>query len=110
MPQIDILKYNKHQFSLSNFWGNITEKDGIHKSSSKFPGFKLSSSYHIFELEWTPESLTWKINGNVMKKEVNGIPNEPMYVLLSSGIFGKSNGQQFPVFMEVDWVKCYEKV
>jgi hypothetical protein len=110
MPQIDIFKFNRRRFALNNFWGNVMEKDAIHLSSSKYHGSKLKSDFFIYELEWTAEELIWKINGLVLKREKNGIPNEPMYLLLSSGIFNRVNGEEFPTIMEIDWIRCYEKV
>jgi beta-glucanase (GH16 family) len=110
MPQIDIFKYSKKNVAFNSFWGNITEKDGVKISSSKMSASKLNSKFFIYELEWTPTELIWKINGLVLKREVNSIPNEPMYLNISSGIYDKINGNQFPSTMEIDWIKCYKNL
>jgi beta-glucanase (GH16 family) len=110
MPQIDIMKYTKGKVYFSNFWGNITEKNGINRSTDNLSGSRLKSDFHIYELIWTPDELIWKINNLVIRREKNGIPSEPMYILLSSGIFNDVSNQDFPVSMEIDWVKCYEKI
>ena len=110
MPQIDILKYTGGKAFFSTFWGNVTEKEGINRSTSKISGGLLKSSFYIYELIWTPDELIWKINNLIVHREKNGIPSEPMYVLLSSGIFNDVNSQNFPAAMDVDWLKCYEKV
>jgi beta-glucanase (GH16 family) len=109
IPQVDILKYKHKRFSLNIFWGDITGNSQISRISEKFLGSKLSSGFYIYELEWTPEELTWKINGLVLKKEKSEMLSEPMYMQLSSGIFEKANGQGFPVTMEIDWVRCFQK-
>jgi beta-glucanase (GH16 family) len=109
MPQIDILKCYDGNATFNNFWGNISEKDGVHRSSSKLNFQKLVSDFHIFELEWTPQELIWRINGLEVKREAKGIPDEPMYILLSSGIFSEVNGHSFPSTMQIDWVKCYKR-
>ena len=110
MPQVDIMKYTNGKVLLSNFWGNITEKDGIHRSIHQHSNGKLKSGFFIYELEWTPQELIWRINGLELKRETNGIPSEPMYIQLSSGIYNDISNQTFPTTMEIDWVKVYEKV
>lgn len=110
IPQVDILKYKNKKFFLNLFWGDIGEKNQINRITEKFSGSKLSSGFYIYELEWTPEELTWKINGLILKKEIATMLAEPMYLLLSAGIFQNVNGQEFPVTMEIDWVRCYQKV
>jgi beta-glucanase (GH16 family) len=107
-PEIDVFKYvNKSasKVEVANYWNG----DGSIKQHKKaLGGLNFSKDYYIYSLEWTPEKLTWKINDVVLYEQTQGIPTEPMYIILSSGILKDSNfnGQ---ATMEVDWVRAYEK-
>lgn len=102
-PEIDVFKYGKKSGSkieLANFWN-----EGENKKSIGGPNF--AKDYFIYSLEWTPEKLVWKINDFVIYEQTQGIPNEAMYIVLSSGILHE--GQVSGSTMEVDWVRAYTK-
>ena len=107
-PEIDIFKYCKKspsKLEIANYW-NV---DGTIKQNKKaLGGLNFSKDYFIYSLEWTPEKLTWKINDVVLYEQTEGVPQEPMYIVLSSGIAQETpfNGQ---ASMEIDWVRAYVK-
>lgn len=107
-PEIDVFKYCKKspsKLEVANYWNG----DGTIKQNKKaLGGLNFSKDYFIYSLEWTPEKLTWKINDVVLYEQTEGVPQEPMYIVLSSGIAGETpfNGQ---TSMEVDWVKAFVK-
>lgn len=109
LPHIDVVKFLNNKLHIGNFWGNITEKGGVQKNSDSLSASKLRSDFFIFEVEWTPSDLTWKVNNLVIKKQTNGIPAEPMYLQLSGGVFKEMNEVSSSI-MEIDWVRCYEKL
>ncbi|MCK7537095.1 MAG: family 16 glycosylhydrolase [Marinilabiliales bacterium] len=111
-PEIDIFKYDsksKGKTSIASYWGNPTEEKGIKKIKSSVSGPNLSSDYFIYTLHWTPEKLTWKINNVPVYEITEGVPQEPMYVLLSSGIVVNGSSIQLPCTMEVDWIRVYQE-
>jgi beta-glucanase (GH16 family) len=59
-------------------------------------------------VEWTPDKITWKINGVAVASAPGNIANEPMYMVINSAIFDHKAklGQETP--LEVDWVRCYQ--
>lgn len=107
-PEIDVFKYGKKSASkleIANFWNG----DGSIKQNKKaFGGLNFSKDYFIYSLEWTPEKLVWKINEVVLYEQTQGIPQEPMYLILSSGIIQEDNFNGQAV-MEVDWIRAYKK-
>lgn len=110
-PEIDIFKYDlksKNKISIANYWGNAMEEKGIKKLNAKVSGPNLASDYFIYTLLWTPEKLTWKINNTPVYEITEGVPQEPMYVLLSSGITVNGSSIQLPCTMEVDWIRVYQ--
>jgi len=111
-PEIDVFKYDKKsksKISIANYWGNPSEEKGIKKIKSSVSGPNLSSDYYLYTLLWTPEKLTWKINNIPVYEVTEGIPQEPMYVLLSSGITVNGSQIQLPCTMEIDWVRVYQE-
>ncbi|MEA3444391.1 MAG: glycoside hydrolase family 16 protein [Bacteroidota bacterium] len=106
LPQIDIFKTgHNNKISFSNHWGKE-----IKSSLSRFTGKKIVSDFCIYSLEWTPEKLIWKINNIVVKEETKGLPEDKMYILFSSGLQIDPNDSNLPVSMEIDWVRCSQKV
>lgn len=102
-PEIDIFKYGKKSASkleVANYWNEGDNKKAI-------GGLNFSKDYFIYSLEWTTEKLVWKINDEVVYEQTEGVPQEAMYIVLSSGILHE--GQVSGSSMEVDWVRAYTK-
>ncbi|MDZ4775722.1 MAG: glycoside hydrolase family 16 protein [Alphaproteobacteria bacterium] len=80
----------------------------------------LSSEFHTYALEWTPEAFYWFADGKCYFKATHGTPekqefpfNRPFFLILSSTAGGTWPGAVprdavFPMEMEVDWVRVYE--
>ncbi|HAN19829.1 MAG: hypothetical protein A2X13_12670 [Bacteroidetes bacterium GWC2_33_15] len=111
-PEIDIFKYDKKskkKLSIASYWGNPSNDKEIKKERSSISGPDFSSDYYIYSLEWTPEKLIWKINDIPVFVQTEGLPDEPMYLLLSSGIAVDGVQANLPCTMEVDWIRVYQK-
>ena len=109
LPEVDVFKSFNGKVLLSNLWGNIAEKEGVHKLTKKLGASKLYSDFFIYTLDWSPEKLVWKINDLEVASTAESVPQEAMYLVLSSGIFGDNVNGSVPSSMEIDWVKVYEK-
>ena len=108
VPHIDIMKADK-KLSMNAYWGNPGEKNGIHRKISNLKRSRFAGDYFIYTLEWQENKLTWKINGLTVATSVTGVPHEPMYLLLSSGLYKDTNGTTLPAELAIDWVRCYQK-
>ena len=106
LPHVDIAKLQK-RLVLSNIWGNLEESTNIKKNVSKLGASKFSKDFFIYALEWTPDRLIWKINEVTVATTTEGVPQQPMYVILSSALHKDVNGSVLPASLDVDWVKCY---
>ena len=109
LPHIDIAKA-ENKLVMSSFWGSINEKRGIQKKISKLGLSKFTKDFFIYSLEWSQSKLVWKINGVAVASSTQGVPQESMYLILSSGIYKDIKGNNLPAAMEIDWVRCYKKV
>jgi len=111
-PEIDIFSFDKkspRKVNLNNYWGefNAQEKVGIEKSTLSGPDF--SNDYYIFSLEWKPGQLLWKINGITVKKTTKGVPEEPLYMIINSGVQADTDEDKLPGKMHIDWVEAYQE-
>ncbi len=107
LPQVNIFKYTNGKFYLGNFWGDVTDPNGISKDNTAISGAFAGRSC-IFSLEWAHKQLIWSVNGVVFKTMQRGVPAEPMYIAFGSGVENDSAGSN-PVRFEIDWVRFYSK-
>jgi len=68
-------------------------------------GSRYSGDFYIYSLEWTKDSLVWKINDTEVFRQTSDIPQEPMYINLAGGVSKPLNGS---TIMEIDWVRVYQ--
>ena len=85
----------------------------------ELPEGRFADAFHVFELEWNDESLTWYVDGQPFASapiagEAFSEFHKDFFVLLNVAIGGRSAGRpdgttDFPVRMYVDWVRVYKK-
>jgi len=97
-PHIDICRTSNNKV-----WTDFVADPGRFSKSSIGP--KYANDFFIYTLEWTRDSLVWKINGQEIARQTSNVPQEPMYVLLAGGVETPVSSM---TTMEVDWVKVYQ--
>ncbi|MFO7828413.1 MAG: family 16 glycosylhydrolase [Bacteroidales bacterium] len=108
-PEIDIFKYGRKSNSkleIANYW---SEQNTIKKNQSAVSGLDFSKDYFIYSIEWNENKIIWKINNFVVHEQAKGVPEEPMYILLSSGIT-EDGEPKLPCNMLVDWIRVYKNI
>lgn len=119
--EIDIMEYidcwnsAKYQANV-----HIVSKQGnkVERKQNSRLAFVDVSKYHVYSLEWTPEELSFLIDGKVFhtctkKDNVLWPFNQPYYLILNVayGAWGGSCGMDesiFPCIMKVDWIRYYK--
>jgi beta-glucanase (GH16 family) len=109
LPHIDIARAGK-KVSVGSYWGNPNVRGGIAKKAASMSRDRYGFDYYIFSLEWTKERLSWKVNGVPVRSSSEGIPHTPMYININSSLYQDVDGSVLPAEMEVDWVRCYQRV
>jgi beta-glucanase (GH16 family) len=112
LPEIDVLKFNmskRNKMQLATHYGDAQNPKTANKISTSVSGSSFTKGFFIYTMEWTAEKITWKINNTEVFSTSQGVPNEPLYLLFSSGIANKTNPENLPASMEIDWIRCYEK-
>lgn len=78
---------------------------------------RLADAFHVYEVVWTPHSITWKVDGLAFGTKVLGPDMEefgrPMFLLLNLAVGGAWGGwvdasTTFPQTFVVDWVRVYQ--
>lgn len=107
-PQVNILctpEKGKNKIEAGNFWGH---NGNLSKSVQhlKIPG--SPKDFFIYTLEWSKNKMEWKINGVTVHTLTQNVPQQPMYILLSTHFTDEPKGQNLPISMDIDWVRCYQ--
>ncbi len=105
LPHIDIARTSPCGKLVPTQISGSEDKPIVKKS--KIAGLDWTNDFFIYSLEWAPNKLVWRINDVIVKTETENIPQEPMYLILSSGVSNPTSDVN--AVMEIDWVKCYEK-
>jgi beta-glucanase (GH16 family) len=114
--EIDIMEFLGHESN--TLYGTIhyCSFDGTRRSSSgtwKGP-VDYTKDFHIYSLEWEPDSIRWYIDGNMIHATTNGIPHKPHFLILNTAVGGSWPGNPdsttvFPQLHEIDYVRFYQK-
>lgn len=107
-------------------WPNNTYKGG----ACEFPGEKDITDYHVYALDWSPEEISWYVDGYCYYRtdswfsqgKASGADytspapfDVPFYILLNLAVGGTFDPEadvskgEFPKEMEVDYVRVYQK-
>lgn len=113
-PEIDVfelLGHDPNTIYMSNHWRNLKGKHNFNTVNYFGPDF--SADFHIFTLEWTPDSIVWYIDGIERAKTIKHIPRDTMIAIISGGIGGDWPGNpdentEFPQYFEIDYFQYYK--
>lgn len=116
--EIDLMEYLGHEPNAIHGTVHFGEKWPSTKRTQVLTGdVDYSADFHVYSLEWTPESLTWSVDGEVYHVLPRGdIPiepypfDEPFYLILNVAVGGNWPGNPdssttFPQEMVLDYVR-----
>ena len=80
---------------------------------------KFADNFHVFELEWDAEQISWFVDGNkyastsISDEELTEF-HEEFFILLNIAVGGQWSGRPdastpFPQHMYIDWIRVYQK-
>lgn len=114
--EIDIMEFLGHE--PNTLYGTIhyCSFDGTRKSNSgKWSDtIDYTKDFHIYALEWEPDSIRWYIDGNLIYSTADGIPHKPHYLIINTAVGGSWPGNPdstttFPQFHDIDYVRIFQK-
>jgi beta-glucanase (GH16 family) len=96
---------------------NTTNETAIYD----LPSGESTTNFHIYELDWSPTSIQWLVDGNIYETQGNQavLPfNQPFFFIMNLAVGGDYTGttndsaieasNTFPKEMVVDYVRVYE--
>src|SRR3990172_6022007 len=114
--EIDIMEFLGHEPNVLYGTLHYYSFDGQKKTSSgTFRGeTDYTKDFHLYVLEWEPDSIRWYVDERLIHATTDGIPHTPHYLILNTAVGGGSPGDPdsttvFPQFHDVDYVRVYQK-
>lgn len=126
--EIDIMELLGHQPNVVHgtaHWGAMSGGGHPNLGSLKYAegGTDFSEEYHVFSLEWSPDTMRWLVNEepyfqlttgqNVASSGFETPFNDPFFFIFNIAVGGNWPGYPdectlFPQFMAVDYVRVYQ--
>ena len=119
LPEIDIFEVAGNApsaISFANLWGTEQTQRSFGDS---FTGPDLSTAFHTIAIEWDADKISWFLDGKEKFRSVDGIPHQPMFLLLDLAVGGGSTGNaltripdestRFPASFDIDYIRVYKR-
>jgi beta-glucanase (GH16 family) len=113
-PEIDIFEILGKDPNILRTTNHYLDKNGKRMQNSKrtiTPD--LSADFHLYAIEWEPTEIRWYFDDQLVFTSRNGVPNEPMFILISHALGGDfadypDESTPLPAFFEIDYVRVYK--
>jgi len=95
----------------ANRWGTEQTERSFGDS---FTGPDLSAGFHIISVEWDRDRITWFVDEKEKFQSVDGIPHQPMYMLIDLAVGGRlarspDASTTLPASFDIDYVRVYQR-
>jgi len=114
--EIDIMEFLGHEKGVLYGTLHYYTYDGQKKTSSGTwrSDTDYTKDFHVYALEWEPDSIRWYIDGQLIHSTTSGIPHTPHYLILNTAVGGNWPGNPdstttFPQYHDIDWVRVYKR-
>ena len=115
-PEIDIMEFLGHQ--TDTVYGTLHYQDpdspeGRGLEGHYVSGIDFSEGVHTFAVKWTPEKITWFVDGQKAFTITENVPQQAMYLLANLAICGTWPGDPdhttaFPSSYDIDYIRVYQ--
>jgi len=108
LPEIDVFETTGNapsKVSFANRWGTEQTERSFGDS---FTGPDLSTGFHTLSIEWDRDRITWFIDGKEKFQSVDGVPRQPMYLLIDLAVGGPDESTALPASFDIDYIRVYQ--
>ncbi len=114
--EIDIMEFLGHETGVVYGTHHYYTFDGQKKTSSGTLRSQtdFTKDFHIYTLDWEPDSIRWYIDGQLIHTCTEGVPHAPHYLIINTAVGGSWPGNPdsttvFPQYLDIDYVRLYSK-
>ncbi|HTD83224.1 MAG TPA: family 16 glycosylhydrolase, partial [Gemmatimonadaceae bacterium] len=95
---------------MTHWWGTWPNEQ--HETSQYDAGTSLADGYHIYRVEWFPDSVVWYIDGVQRAKHAQNVTAGAMQLVMNTAVGGLFDGNPvpttvFPQYHRIDYVRVY---
>jgi beta-glucanase (GH16 family) len=108
LPAIDVFETTggaPSKVLFANHWGTEQTERSF---SESFTGPDLSAAFHTLAVEWDRDRIVWFIDGKEKFQSVDGIPHQPMFMLLDVTA-GSDTSTASPASFDIDYIRVYQR-
>lgn len=109
LPHVDLVKFDGKKINMGSYWGRANEKGGLRKKIYKSGGSRFTGDFYVYSIDWSEDRISWSINGKEVLVQTENVPQDPMYIVFSSGVTDSVPESRLPSNMEIDYVRVYRK-
>lgn len=114
LPEIDVFEAVGNDPSTIYMVNHLetNEKTLNYSNTYSLPSYY---NFHDYVIEWDEEEIRWYVDKELVFTSRNGVPEEPMYLIINLAIGGNWPGKPnsltpFPSSLDIDYVKVYKKI
>lgn len=114
LPEIDIFEAVGIEYGHVYYVNHWKEGEEIKRA---FEGIEHTNplDFHTYSIEWTQDEIKWFVDGKHIFTSTEGIPNEPMYLIINLAIGGEWPGSpnedtKFPMNFVIKDLKVMKEV
>ncbi|MGD1087610.1 MAG: glycoside hydrolase family 16 protein [Verrucomicrobiota bacterium] len=125
--EIDVMENRGNYPAVAQGTIHYSDADGGHLQSTEFYTFPQNNgatNFHNYLLEWTTNSISWSVDGQLYETQTNwstanaAYPapfDQPFYIIMNLAVGGIYGGNPdastvFPGELQVDYVRVYENI
>lgn len=115
-PELDVAEFLGSAPSTIQMWNHWGTVDDHRSAGSSWTGTNFSAGWHTIALDWTPDHLTWYVDGIARRTftDASAIPSTSMYLIANLAVGGSWPGSPtastpFPAAFHVDYVRVWQR-
>ena len=95
----------------ANRWGTEQTERSF---ADSFTVSDLSNGFHTVTMDWERDRIAWFVDGRKMFESVDGVPRQPMYLLIDLAVGGRlaqapDATTSLPASFDIDYVRVYQR-
>lgn len=115
LPEIDVMEFLGHEPNRV-YMTHHFEVNGQHQErSGHWDGPDFTKDFHVYAAAWTPQRITYYVDGKEVFHSTEAIPQEPVYLIANLAVGGDWPGSptpqtRFPGSFLIDYIRVYKKM